>query len=96
MDYGKILVEGKRDEMVKEYIGTGVLEVRGSPDILSCIRENEELKFEVVGDTIHVFTDRPEELMSTILNRCKIDLSTIRAAALEDVFLKLTGRALRE
>lgn len=96
MDYGKILVEGKPDELVRKYIGAGVLEVRGSPEILACIRENEELEFEVVGDTVHVFTDRPEKLMSTLSNRCKVDLTTIRAATLEDVFLKLTGRALRE
>lgn len=95
MDYGKILVEGRPEDLVKEQIGNSILEVEANPEVLLCLQKME-LEFEVVGDTIHIFTDRPSDLMFTIMNQCRLNRTTVRSATLEDVFLKLTGRALRE
>ena len=95
MDYGRILVEGKPEDLVREQIGTNILEVKADPEVLSCL-QRIRLEFEVIGDTIHIFTDKPSDLMLALLNQCKLGQTTVRSATLEDVFLKLTGRALRE
>ncbi|MCP8321587.1 MAG: ATP-binding cassette domain-containing protein, partial [archaeon] len=95
MDYGRILVEGKPEDIVREQIGTSVLEAKADPEVLSCLQKMK-LEFEVVEDTIRIFTDRPSDLMFVLTNQCKLGQTTVRSATLEDVFLKLTGRALRE
>lgn len=97
MDYGKILTEGKPNALIKEHIGNGLLEVKRSPEILTWLQQNvEPSDFEVVGEIVRVFTDIPKELMARLLNQFKIEWVTMRAGTLEDVFLKLTGRGLRE
>jgi len=95
MDYGRILVEGRPDDLVREQIGSNILEVKADPEVLSCL-QRIRLEFEVIGDTIHIFTDKPSDLMLALMNQCKLGQTTVRSATLEDVFLKLTGRALRE
>lgn len=95
MDYGKILVEGRPEDLVREQIGTSILETKANPEVLSCLQKMK-LEFEVVGDTVHIFTDRPSDLMFNLMDQCRLSQTTVRSATLEDVFLKLTGRALRE
>jgi len=95
MDGGRILVEGKPEDLVKEQIGSSILETKSDREVLSCLKKME-LEFEIVGDMIHVFTDKPSDLVSALLNQCTLGRTTVRSATLEDVFLKLTGRALRE
>ncbi|MEM3382440.1 MAG: ABC transporter ATP-binding protein [Nitrososphaerales archaeon] len=95
MDYGRILVEGKPDNLVKERIGNSILEVEANSEILLCL-QRMRLEFEVVGDMIHIFTDRPYDLMFTLMNQCRLNRTAVRSATLEDVFLRLTGRVLRE
>ncbi len=97
MDYGKILTEGEPGKLIREHIGTDLLEVKNSPQVLDCLHQTiKTTEFEAVGDKIHVFTDNPKDIMSTLLNQCKVEWATVRAGTLEDVFLKLTGRGLRE
>jgi lipooligosaccharide transport system ATP-binding protein len=45
---------------------------------------------------VQVATDASRELAKTLLDRCKTSRVSTRPATLEDVFLKLTGRTLRE
>ncbi len=58
MDYGKILVEGRPEDLVREQIGTSILETKANPEVLSCLQKMKQ-EFEIVGDTIHIFTDSP-------------------------------------
>ncbi len=95
MDYGKILVEGRPEDLVREQIGTSILETKANPEVLSCLQKMKQ-EFEIVGDTIHIFTDSPSDLMFNLMGQCRLSQTTVRSATLEDVFLKLTGRALRE
>lgn len=97
MDYGRILVEGKPYELVEKFIGKEVLEVTGDGEIVSYLHENyARLEFEVVGDKIYIFVDEPEVLLAGLSKRFRVEQTIIRRATLEDVFLKLTGRGLRE
>lgn len=95
MDHGKILLEGKPDELVKKYIGTDVVEAENNPEVTACL-QRAGTKYEVVGDTIQVYTDNPQEITSALLEECNLGLVTARSATLEDVFLKVTGRKLKE
>jgi len=91
MDNGKILVEGKPSELVREYIGTDIVEADNNPAALDCL-DRMSSKFEVVGDTIQVYADDPQAIMNALLKECQLGKVIIRRATLEDVFLKLTGR----
>ena len=98
MDHGKILLEGKPDELVKKYIGTNVVEAENNPEVTACL-QRKNAKYEVVGDTedtIQIYTDNPQEIMSSLLKECNLGRVTVRSATLEDVFLKVTGRKLKE
>jgi lipooligosaccharide transport system ATP-binding protein len=95
MDLGKIVVEGNPGDLVGKYIGSDVVEADNKPEVLTCLTENK-VRYEVFGDRVHAFTDQPKKLVSKLMRRCQLEKVTVRHATLEDVFLKLTGRALRE
>jgi lipooligosaccharide transport system ATP-binding protein len=95
MDLGNIIVEGKPQELVREYIGSEVVEVEGPPEAMACIIESGEVFMEF-GGKLHVFSRDPERLASELIPKCKSGRITVRQATLEDVFLKLTGKVLRD
>ncbi|MCX6685628.1 MAG: ABC transporter ATP-binding protein [Methanoregula sp.] len=95
MDNGKILNEGIPSELVQLYVGNEVVELEKSEDVLACLRDMG-IPFEEVGDTVLIATARAHEIARTLLERCHPHKMLTRPATLEDVFLKLTGRRLRE
>ncbi len=95
MDYGKILVDGKPSQIIKDHIGTGVVEVDNHPGIVECLRKSET-SYEVMGEIIVIYTNDPMHISDQLSIECALDKMTTRKATLEDVFLKLTGRKLRE
>jgi lipooligosaccharide transport system ATP-binding protein len=97
MDHGKIIEEGKPAQLVKKHVGEDVLEVDYDGEVLKTLQEKfPEARFEVLGDRIRVFTDQPHGVFESFLESFSTRGATIRNANLEDVFLKLTGRQLRE
>ncbi len=95
MDLGKILVKGKPQELIQEHIGNEVVETDNKKDVRICLNKDKE-NYEILGDMIHVFTNDPNKLTSQLIHRCDLGKITIRQATLEDVFLKLTGKKLRD
>ena len=95
MDNGKILVEGKPSELIREYIGTDIVETDNNPGAVDCLNRISS-KFEVVGDTIQVHTDGPQTIVDALLKECDFGKVIVRRATLEDVFLKFTGRILKD
>lgn len=95
MDNGKILVEGKPSDLVRDHIGTDIVEADNNPAAIGCLNKASS-KYEVVGDMIQVYSDDPQTIMNTLLKECQLGKVIVRRATLEDVFLKLTGRKLRE
>ncbi|AKB86246.1 ABC, transporter, ATP-binding protein [Methanococcoides methylutens MM1] len=95
MDYGKILVEGSPQEMIDEIIGPSIVETESDPGVISCL-ETHKADYEVLGDEVQIYTDNPQEVTDHLLSECELTSVTARASTLEDVFLKLTGRKLRE
>jgi lipooligosaccharide transport system ATP-binding protein len=95
MDSGKILVEGTPTELVQRYAGRDLVEVEHTPDVIACLREIG-IRYEVIGDMVQIQTETPRELARTLLERCSPGRVLARPGTLEDVFLNLTGRKLRE
>ena len=95
MDYGKILAEGSPSEIVREYIGTDIVETENDPSVIACLKRHAA-RFEALEDTVQIYTENPREITSQLLKECPSIPITARQASLEDVFLKLTGKKLRE
>jgi len=95
MDAGRILVEGRPSEIVRSYAGEEIVESESTPQVLACLREMG-CRFEVYGDMVQAFSDRPREVARRILETCNPGRVFVRRGTLEDVFLRLTGRDLRE
>jgi lipooligosaccharide transport system ATP-binding protein len=95
MDNGKILVEGTPVNLVKQYVGNEVVEIEKTDEVLSCLSKNS-IPFEVIGDSVQVATDSSREIAKILFDQCSPHKVLTRPATLEDVFLKLTGRKLKE
>jgi lipooligosaccharide transport system ATP-binding protein len=97
MDNGKIIEEGTPAELVKKHIGEEVLEVDFDEDEMKLLKDKFPLaRLEVVSDRIHVFTNEPHGAFESYIRDFPRKGAIVRTANLEDVFLKLTGRKLRE
>ena len=97
VDTGKIIEEGKPSELVEKHAGEEVLEVDNEEQILNTLKEKfPEARLDVVGEKIHVFTNEPHGVFVKFLQDFPLKGATVRRANLEDVFLKLTGRKLRD
>ena len=97
MDHGKILAEGGPQELIEKHVATNVIETANKPEVLACVTKSAKTaQAEVAGDMVHIFTNEPKEILSRLMNECTVESTTVRESTLEDVFLKLTGRMLRE
>jgi lipooligosaccharide transport system ATP-binding protein len=96
MDKGRILVEGSPLQLVKKHVGRDVIEVtEPAPEIIKFV-ESMGLEYENLGHRLIVYGDNCNMLYHDISTNCSHDGCILRMATLEDVFLKLTGRDLRE
>jgi len=95
MDNGKILVEGAPADLVREHAGHEIVEVEKSDEVMVCLNELQ-VPYEVAGDMIQISTGSSRDIARALLDRCHPEKVITRTATLEDVFLKLTGRKLRE
>ncbi len=95
MNDGTILVEGSPAELVRDHVGSGIVEAEHSPEVVECL-SHMGISYEVTGDIVQVVTDNPRLVAQELLRKCDAKQVLTRAATLEDVFLKLTGRGLKE
>ena len=96
MDHGKILVEGPPAELIRSRVGKEVVEVWGYPPGLLDHARQSGWTFETDTDRLFVYTDVGESVFQAIAGKYPVERCTVRMAGLEDLFLKLTGRELRE
>ena len=97
VDKGKIIEEGNPAELVKKHIGEDVLELDYDEKLLPTLKESfPDARIEKLGDRMQIFTDKPHGVFEGFLKEHPLQNVTIRKANFEDVFLKLTGRGLRE
>jgi lipooligosaccharide transport system ATP-binding protein len=100
MSDARIVAEGSPRDLIARYAGREVLEVRfpvgrqaEALEALSDIGTRQE----VLTDRVIIYGDDADQLAHTIHQR-KVEVASmlVRRASLEDVFLRLTGRALIE
>jgi lipooligosaccharide transport system ATP-binding protein len=96
MDHGRIVTEGSPRELIAQHIEPHVVEVHG-PAVAEWAARAKRLcpRVERAGDTVYCYADRVEGILND-LSAEKGLVYLHRAASLEDVFLKLTGRDLRD
>ena len=96
MDHGRIVAQGTPRELIARHIEPHVVEVHGQ-DLEAWIARSGHLaqRCERVGETAFCYAAEAAPLLATLAGQR--DLVYIhRPANLEDVFLKLTGRDLRD
>lgn len=96
MDHGRILVEGEPADLIKKHIGHNIIEVaEPSAELRDHIRE-KQWRNEDLGHRIIIYVEEDLTMFQEISQFCGAEGCLMRMATLEDVFLKLTGRDLRE
>jgi lipooligosaccharide transport system ATP-binding protein len=98
LDHGKKIAEGAPRQLIAQHLEPDVVEVYGSGALP--LAEDTNLKslatrVEISGETVFFYTDRARPLLQAL--EAHPHLRTLhRPANLEDLFLKLTGRQIRE
>ncbi len=97
IDQGNVLVEGAPRALVHEHVGDQVVELRVNPIHMAGVVQSltsEGMEFEYGGDSLYFYGDNGAGLQDNAsLNGYEI---IQRPGNLEDLFLRLTGRGLRE
>lgn len=101
LDHGKKIAEGKPRELIARHLEPDVVEVYGF-GALDLARSDEHAalralaaRVEVSGETVFFYTQDARPLLDKLTSHP--NLRTLhRPANLEDLFLKLTGRQIRE
>jgi lipooligosaccharide transport system ATP-binding protein len=96
MDQGKILVEGKPLELIGQHVGQNVIEVADPTAALRAFVQAQSVAYEDVGHRLMIYGNDSDRLFHEISDAFCREGCLLRMATLEDVFLKLTGRGLRE
>jgi lipooligosaccharide transport system ATP-binding protein len=96
MNQGRILVEGQPQELIRQYVGREIIEIAPfDPEMLTCL-QNRRLYFETFGQRLVIHNQADVGLFAALSEVFGGRRCTLRPATLEDVFLHLTGRELRE
>ena len=98
LDHGKKIAEGKPRELIAQHLESDVVEVFGVGAV--ALAEDTHLRalaarVEISGETVFFYTQNAQPLLQALGQHGH--LRTLhRPANLEDLFLKLTGRQIRE
>ena len=97
LDHGKKIAEGKPRDLIAQFLEPDVVEVFGAGALSTAEGPLRALaaRVEVSGETVFFYTDSAAQLLQAL--SAHPHLRTLhRPANLEDLFLKLTGRQIRE
>ena len=97
LDHGKKIAEGKPRDLIAQFLEPDVVEVFGTGALATAEGPLRALaaRVEVSGETVFFYTDSAVQLLQAL--SAHPQLRTLhRPANLEDLFLKLTGRQIRE
>lgn len=96
IDHGRILAEGKPRELIQTHVGRDVIEIAEPSGELRKYLQSHDLSYEDLGHRLTIYCKDGGELYQTIAREFCAAGCVMRISTLEDVFLKLTGRDLRE
>ncbi|WP_048438913.1 ATP-binding cassette domain-containing protein [Caenimonas sp. SL110] len=97
LDHGKKIAEGKPRDLIAEHLEPDVVEAYGigALDLVNSPLKSLAARVEVSGETVFFYTQDARALLEALSAYPR--LRTLhRPANLEDLFLKLTGRQIRE
>ena len=100
MSDARIVAEGSPRDLIAEYASREVLELRFAPGHLDGAVAGVRgvgVRQEALADRVVIYGDDAEQLTAAVMERgVEVESMLVRRASLEDVFLRLTGRALIE
>ncbi|MDJ0873922.1 MAG: ABC transporter ATP-binding protein [Desulfobacterales bacterium] len=96
IDHGRILVEGAPDDLISRHAGRQVIEIDGADVALRAFVAENGIEMDDLGEKVIVYTPEASDLHRVIQEKFCTERCTFRNGTLEDVFLRLTGRELRE
>jgi lipooligosaccharide transport system ATP-binding protein len=101
MDEGRIVAEGPPSDLVRRHVGREVLELRldegCDPERLVGSLDGRIQGHDLSERTLMLYADDAEEVLAGLdHDSFPTESALVRRATLEDVFLRLTGRSLRE
>ena len=95
LDQGRILDQGSPAALIRRHVEPEVVEVRGDAALVGKTLAGTGARVEAVGDMTYCYTGDARVLVKHFEGEPSLTFLH-RPANLEDVFLKLTGRDLRD
>lgn len=97
IDHGRMIAEGAPRDLIRQHIEAEVVEVYGENAESWAERDGRgrSARLETSGETVFCYTDDAKALLASLQQTAGVRYLH-RPANLEDLFLKLTGREMRE
>jgi lipooligosaccharide transport system ATP-binding protein len=98
MDSARIIAEGTPAELLARHAGSQVLEIvpERSDDPLLAEVLSACSHYQRIGDKYELFAQDCPDALESVRARLRLSSYSVRRATLEDVFIRLTGRELRD
>jgi len=96
MDHGHIIAEGRPADLKTRHAAESVIEIEEPGEALRQFLREQEVDHDDLGERIVIYAETRGELEKEIRRRFCDEACLFRPGNLEDVFLRLTGRELRE
>jgi lipooligosaccharide transport system ATP-binding protein len=101
MDHGRIITEGTPADLIAEHVGREVLELTIEescpPQQLLASLDGRFESYELAERQLLLYGDDAESILEALdHDRFPCERAVVRRTSLEDVFLRLTGRSLRD
>ena len=96
IDHGRILVDGSPAELIARHTGSSAVEIEGPDQALRDYVAVNRIEHDDLGHRLILYVPEEVELHNTIRDRFCTEKCIFRNSTLEDVFLRMTGRELRE
>lgn len=95
MDFGKIIARGTPAALIRQHCGGASLTLPKA--MVGNVKTKLKYKFREIGDRLEIFPEDTNACLAELIS-LGVDLTemSIRSPNLEDVFLTLTGRQLRD
>lgn len=96
MDHGRIITEGRPKGLISQYAAQSVIEVEAPDEPIRNYIKQHNIQHDDLDERIIIYTEANGEFENKIRDNFCAGACRFRAGNLEDVFLRLTGRELRE
>jgi len=95
MDHGRILAQGSPRELIDQHVEPEIIEVRGKAIEFEQLASTAGCRLKRMGSSLYCYTHNAAALIEQLPHRHSLRF-VHRPTGLEDVFLRLTGRELRD